>query len=44
MSNKPLLSSFLWRVALWAAFAILLIAIGYGLAMLITILNNEAGI
>jgi|FLYN01.1.fsa_nt_gi hypothetical protein len=40
MQNKPLLSSFLWRVAVWIAFAILLIAIGYGFAMLVTALNS----
>lgn len=40
MQNKPLLSGFLWRIALWIAFAILLIAIGYGFAMLVTALNN----
>ena len=44
MSNKPLLSGFLWRTAMWVAFAILLIAIGYGLAMLITALNSGTGV
>ena len=44
MSNKPLLSSFLWRAALWTAFAILLIATGYGFAMLISALNNGTGV
>jgi hypothetical protein len=40
MSTKPLLSSFLWRIAISIAFAILLIALGYGFAMLVTALNR----
>jgi hypothetical protein len=44
MSNRPLLSSFLWRVAIWVAFAILFIASGYGFAMLVTALNRGMGV
>lgn len=40
MPTKPVLSSLLWRIAIWIAFAILLIAIGYGFAMLVTALNS----
>jgi len=40
MQNKPLLSSLLWRIVIWVAFALLLIAIGYGFAMLVTALNS----
>jgi hypothetical protein len=40
MQNKPLLSGLLWRIAIWLAFAILLIAIGYVFAMLVTALNS----
>jgi hypothetical protein len=40
MQNKPLFSGLLWRIVMWIAFAILLIAIGYGFAMLVTALNG----
>lgn len=40
MSNRPLLSGFLWRIAVWVAFALLLIAIGYGLVTLVAALNR----
>jgi hypothetical protein len=44
MSNRPLLSGFFWRIATWIAFTILLIAIGYALAMLIKALNGGMSI
>ena len=40
MPNRPLLSGFLWRIVMWLAFAMLLIAIGYGSAMLVAALNS----
>jgi hypothetical protein len=36
MQTKPLLSGLLWRIAVGIAFALLLIAIGYGFAMLVS--------
>jgi hypothetical protein len=40
MQNKPLLSGLLWRIAIWVIFAFLLLAVGYGFAMLVTALNS----
>jgi hypothetical protein len=44
MSTKLLLSGFFWRIAIRVAFVILLFAIGYGLAVLVMVLNRGMSI